>query len=250
MNLKALFKQFKSIYKNNGIIYLISYFGRAINDGYIKKYIQGSYSQKGEDLIIEKYIGSKKRGYYVDVGAHNPHKYNNTKRFYEKGWKGINIEPNPLLYKKFVEQRKRDINLNIGIGEKSGVADFYELQPDSLSTFSKKEMASKVELGYVLQKKYKIKVVSLKNILNKISNQKIDFISVDTEGLDLEVLKSNDWIRYRPTLVCVETADFTQEISGKNNNKKKQINNLMQANNYKELYSNGLNTIYKDGLVK
>lgn len=250
MNPKALAKQFVTIYKKKGILYLLFYLIRAVNDGYIKRYLLGSSSQKGEDLVIEKLIGKKKKGFYLDVGAHNPHRFNNTKRFYGKGWRGINIEPNPILFNQFVKERKRDINLNIGIGKKSGFTVFYELQPDSLSTFSKNEMEAKIRLGYKLQKKYRVKIASLKNILNKYKNQKIDFISVDTEGLDFEVLDSNDWNHFRPTLVCVETANFDQEITGKKNNKKKQIDHLMKIRGYREVFTNGLNTIYKDTKIK
>ncbi len=100
--------------------------------------IFGSYSQHREDMLIDSLLKNKKNGFYVDVGANNPIGFNNTKRFYDKGWSGINIEPNIRGYKLFLEQRKRDINLNIGISKKEGNLTFYEMEPDMLSTFSKK----------------------------------------------------------------------------------------------------------------
>ncbi len=247
MNTKAIIKQFTSIYRNQGPLSLFVYLFKAFNDGYINKYFRGSFSQKGEDLVIEKFIGTKKRGFYIDVGAHNPNVFNNTKKFYSKGWRGINIEPNPVLFEAFTRERKRDINLNIGIGRTEGTALFYELEPDSLSTFSEKEMKDKLKLGYELRKKYKIKVTSLKEIISKYCKTRIDFLSIDTEGLDYEVLQSNDWKRFRPTLVCVETADFNSKITGtKKSNKENLINAFMKNNGYEEVFSNGLNSLYKD----
>ena len=139
LNIKALGRQFLNIYKATGFINLLIYLAKAINDTYIKKYVWGSFSQKGEDLIIERIIGDIKKGFYIDIGAHNPNVFNNTKRFYQKGWQGINIEPNPRLIQEFFKQRPRDINLHIGIGKTSGSTTFFEFVVDGLSTFSKTE---------------------------------------------------------------------------------------------------------------
>lgn len=246
INHKALANQFISIYKNNGFIFFVIFLIKAVNNSFIKRYFRGSFSQKGEDLEIEKILGNKKKGFYVDVGAHSPDLFNNTKRFYEKGWTGINIEPNPVLFETIQKKRKKDMNLNIGIGKKGGIATFYEFESDSLSTFSEKEKKAKEKLGYKLKKEHKINVLSLKDVFKKYSRNKIDFISVDTEGLDYEVLESNDWVKYRPTLVCVETGEFGNMLNSKRSTKKEKIQKLMIENNYAEVFTNGLNTIYKN----
>lgn len=224
---------------------LLIYLARAINDTYIKKYILGSFSQKGEDLILEQILGKKKNGFYIDIGAHNPNIFNNTKRFYQKGWQGINIEPNPRLIKEFFKQRHRDINLCIGIGKTSGSSTFFEFIADGLSTFSKTEADKNVQLGYKIKQILEIPICTLAEVIQKYVKSKIDFISIDTEGLDLEVLESNNWEKFRPTVVCIETRDFNSMITGKkNSNKKNLINSLMIKNGYIEYYDNGLNTIY------
>lgn len=247
MNLGAIIKQFINIYKTYGFVKLFIFIAQALNDRYFKKYIGGSFSQKGEDLVIEKFIGDKKKGFYVDIGAHNPNIFNNTKRFYMKGWHGINIEPNPRLIKEFFKQRPRDINLNIGIKNKSGIVTFFEFAPDSLSTFSKKETKENLKLGYRLNQKLQIPVLKLSEVLGKYLVPKIDFISIDTEGLDLEVLESNDWKKFRPTIVCVETGDFPSMITRERKiNKKTLIDKYMIKNGYKEYFDNGLNAIYLD----
>jgi len=251
MNIKALIKQFITIYKKHGLIYFFVFIIKAFNDACIKKYLRGSFSQKGEDLIIERIIGDKKKGFYIDIGAHNPNIFNNTKRFYQKGWQGINLEPNPRLIQEFLKQRHRDINLNIGIGKTVGVATFFEFIVDGLSTFSKTEADKNVQLGYKIKQILKIPVWTLAEVIQKYVKSDIDFISIDTEGLDLEVLQSNDWKKFRPTIICVETGDFPSMIEGKTkNNKKDKINLFMIRNNYKIYYANDLNTIFVDNRIQ
>ena len=97
----------------------------------------GSFSQYNEDLLVDVLLNCKKNGFYVDVGANNPSILSNTKRFYDRGWKGINIEPNPELYKEFVLERKRDVNLNIGVGNSSDKLPFYVMSANTLSSFDK-----------------------------------------------------------------------------------------------------------------
>ncbi len=81
---------------------------------YIISIFTNSFAQFGDDIIIEKLLG-KRKGFYIDIGANHPDRFSNTKRFYVNGWRGINIEPNPISYNKFLK-RKKDVNLNIGIG--------------------------------------------------------------------------------------------------------------------------------------
>ena len=86
-----------------------------------------SYSQDGEDMMLQTYYETKKhyKGFYVDVGAHHPYRFSNTNYFYKKGWRGINIEPTPTLYPAFLRHRRRDINLNVGVSDHSTSIPFY-----------------------------------------------------------------------------------------------------------------------------
>lgn len=209
-----------------------------------QQFIKDSYSQKGEDLIIDKILGFKNEGFYVDVGAYDPDRFNNTKRFYKREWRGINIEPAIRNYKKFVKDRKKDINLNIGIGTKEGKMDFYNFIPDTLSTFSKAEVENYVKQGYKLTEVKKVKLATLKNILLRYcQNREIDFISIDTEGFDLEVLQSNDWSRFRPKLVCIESIRHSMD---NHSIKKINVHDFLINIGYKKVYDNGLNSIYQD----
>ena len=199
----------------------------------------GSHSQHREDIIVDKLTGNKKTGFYVDIGANNPFGFNNTKRFYDKGWSGINIEPNTRGFNLFLKERKRDINLNIGISKKEGSLNFYQMEPDLLSTFSKEDAIHNQKNGYALIKEKKVKTTPLEKVLDKYAPKKeIDFFSVDTEGYDLEVLKSNNWKKYKPKIIIVENV----EHAGK---EKPEIEQFLEKLNYKKVHQNNTNSIYQ-----
>lgn len=204
-------------------------------------FFRKSYSQQGEDLIIDQLLINKEgetgfcgeTGFYVDVGAHDPTRFSNTKRFYDKGWSGINIDPNPVLIRKFETQRKRDRNLALGIGIKEGALAFYEFFPSTISTISSKEAVSYKRTGFKLISKNKVPVRTLRSVLKEYSKgKKIDFLSIDTEGTDLEVLQSNDWNNFKPKVICVETKGNFDKIT-----------TFLKKYDYKLKYTNGINSI-------
>lgn len=253
INKKALFLQMGNIYRIKGGKALVIYLAKAFNYLVINRYFRGSFSQKGEDLFIDTYFDHKKKGFYVDIGAYHPSRYNNTKFFYDRDWNGINIEPTPSRIKLFMNDRPRDINLNIGIGNKSEKVTFHEFDSEALSTFSKEEANSLMQVGYKFKKKTKIQMYRLEDVMKKHVKSDIDFMTVDTEGLDVEVLKSNNWNKYRPKLLCIETIDFIDQLVSHGNelDRKNLISKYLLSQGYEELYSNELNTIYKDkGLGK
>lgn len=248
INRKAVILQVKYIYNTQKFKGVVLYFLKVFNYLVINRIFFGSNSQKGEDLAIDTFFKHKKKGFYIDIGAYHPKRYNNTKFFYDKGWHGINIEPNPNNIKLFQKDRTRDVNLNIGIGGKTGKMAFYVFKSEALSTFSKKELDELIRAGYRVKNRITIQVDTLKNVMRKYVRSRIDFMTVDTEGLDIEVLRSNDWKKYRPTLLCVETIDFVDQLSGMKdiNNRKVSIGQYLKSVGYKELFTNGLNTVFED----
>lgn len=171
----------------------------------IRVLLKNSYSQWGDDIVIDSLLKNKKKGFYVDIGAYDPSRFSNTKKFYLRGWSGINIEPDPTKIQDFNIQRPRDINLNIGIGNKRGVMKFYKFSPNTLSTFSEKRAKENQKLGFKLLEIKTIHVQKLANVLEKyIKNKEINFFSIDTEGFDIEVLKGNNWKKFKPRVICVE----------------------------------------------
>jgi len=185
----------------------------------LNKYKLSSYSQECEDLILERFFGNKNTGFYIDVGAHHPFRFSNTCKFYLKGWRGINIDPLPGSMKLFNKFRKRDINLEFGVGEKEDTLIYYMFNEPALNTFDE-NLAKKRdgENGYYTVKKLPVKVYPLSNILDKYlpKEQEIDFLTIDVEGKDFEVLKSNIWHKYRPKIVLVEILSSSIEEILKN----------------------------------
>jgi FkbM family methyltransferase len=200
----------------------------------------GSHSQHGEDIILFNLLKKAKKGFYIDVGANDPEIISNTKYFYDKGWSGINIEPHPVLFGKIRELRKNDININAGIACQEGSLKFYridETRGTAGSTFDPAIAEELKQKGYKLSEVIEMPVIPLKKVFDdNLGERKIDFMSVDTEGFDLEVLKSNDWDRYRPTFILVETV-----------NDRENIVSYMKEQNYKVIFENTANAIFKDG---
>ncbi|HSX39549.1 MAG TPA: FkbM family methyltransferase [Candidatus Saccharimonadales bacterium] len=223
----------------NSIVYL---FSELIYRLYFQT-IQHSYSQHHEDLVIEKLLKDSHSGFYVDVGAYDPVRFSNTKRFYDKGWNGINIEPDNQSYSKFVDERPKDINLNVGVGVSSEKLEYYKFSTQTLSTFSKEEAQNYIKQGYKLEGTLLIEVLPLSEILKKhCSAKKISFFSIDTEGFDLKVLESNDWNLFRPELICIESAKHTIDSTG---SRAQDIDTYLSQIRYSKVYDNGLNSIYR-----
>ncbi len=207
-----------------------------------------SYSQEGEDLVLKRIFGNKTNGFYVDVGAHHPKRFSNTYALYLKGWKGINIDATPGSMNQFNKIRSRDINLEIGVSQKEQEINYYIFNDSALNSASK-ELSEKRDLdeeNYFIKQITKVNVKPLYKILDiYLSKNKIDFLNVDVEGLDLDVLKSNNWNKYRPEFVLVEILESSYHDLEKN-----YIFQYMIENNY-VIFSKQVNTVFfRDNLIK
>jgi len=175
---------------------------------YLKKYKTTSYSQGGVDLVLNQLLDYRKEGFFVDVGAHHPKKYSNTYLFYKRGWRGINIDVLPGTAQRFQRVRPRDINLELGISKTPGELIYHMFNEPALNGFNAEVAASRTgnTRGFELIKKVPVQTVPLADVLveHLPPGQDIDFFSVDTEGLDLEVLQSNNWDKFRPKFIAVE----------------------------------------------
>lgn len=167
-----------------------------------------SYSQEGEDLVLVRIFEDLDltTGFYVDIGAHHPTRFSNTYYFYERGWCGINVDALPGTKELFERMRPRDITVECGVGSQEGVLEYFSFDEPALNTFSEQEAKKKDSPPYHLIDKIKVPVVTLRQILDEYlpSGKRIDFMSIDVEGFDHEVVSSSDWSRYRPRVVLVE----------------------------------------------
>ncbi len=213
------------------------------------EYVTFSYAQEGEDLILNRFLENKEKGFYIDIGAHHPKRFSNTYIFYKKGWEGINIDAMPGSMKAFEQERPRDINLELGVSKEKKELTYYIFNEPALNTFSKTEAEKKDGLNnYRIVEQKKILTFPLVDILSKhiINNSSIDFMSIDVEGLDLEVLQSNDWKKYRPTLLLVE--DLKKQSLAEFQNSS-PVFHFLKEKNY-ELVAKTFNTLFfKDKTV-
>jgi FkbM family methyltransferase len=166
-----------------------------------------SFSKSGDDIQLRKFIGTKIPGTYVDIGCWHPRNASNTYYFYVRNWRGICIDPNPEMKPLFDEFRPRDLFLNHGVGHK-GSLTYYMLEGgySSMNTFDA-EFLKRKDIENRVVRTLEVPLVPLAKILddNLRPGERLDFFDIDVEGLDLEVLKTNDWNKYRPKIVLIET---------------------------------------------
>lgn len=179
---------------------------------------QPSYSQDGEDRILARVFDQQTVGCYVDVGAHHPRRFSNTYLFYRRGWQGINIDATPGSMGPFRRERPRDLNLEIGVAEQPGTLRFHVFDEPALNTFDAARAARLHSQGpYRVQRVCPVAVAPLRDILRDHlpPQSQIDLLTVDVEGADLAVLRSNDWQSYRPRAIVVEDcSDLQSALTG------------------------------------
>lgn len=210
-----------------------------------EKYDKISYSQCGEDLIVKfifDNLGIKKPN-YLDIGAHHPYYISNTALFYQNGCRGINIEPDPILFEAFIKEREEDVNINIGIGDKYEELNFYVMSSPTLNTFSKEEAYNYQKEGnYTVKSIEKIKVNTLSNILKEFSKGIFpQFLSVDAEGIDEIIIKDIDFEKNYPIVICIETISFSTSGNGLKN---KNLIQYIEENGYLLYADTYINSIF------
>ena len=174
-----------------------------------------SYSQEGEDQVLARFLEGQENGFYIDIGAHHPQRFSNTYHFYLNGWSGINIDAMPGSMDNFNKLRPKDINLEVAVSDVSEKLTYYEFNETALNGFSKELSEQRDGLrDYRVVATHQMETRTLAEILDKYlpEGKKIDFMSVDVEGLDLQVLKSNNWEKYRPQFVLVESLKTAKSI--------------------------------------
>ena len=206
-----------------------------IKNNFFKK--KESYSMDKEDLVVREYFKNKTYGFYVDVGCYHPLQRNNTMLLYQKGWRGINIDISDFSIKLFKFLRPEDLNLNLAISNLEGEIDmFFQKKLSQLSTI--KEKNAKIAFQGTINNK-KILSRRLNSILeeSKYRGKRINFLNIDVEGSDFEVLQSLDFNKYSPELICIEVLEKELE--------KSDVFNFLYKKKYKKTWSGVFSHIFQ-----
>jgi FkbM family methyltransferase len=209
-----------------------------------------TYAQQGEDVVLWQILHHTlgiEHPTYLDIGAHHPVFNNNTYLFYGRGSRGVLVEPNPALYRLLEKVRPRDVVMRAGIGVSAQAeADFYVIggsEDGQLNTFSR-EQAETLVAGsngrYRIERVLKIPLLGINELMRKHWNGAPNLLSIDTEGFDLPILRSLDFQRLRPDVVCAETLEIGgRRVLG-------EIMQFMAANGYEVRGGSFVNTIFVD----
>jgi FkbM family methyltransferase len=212
---------------------------------YQKRFEKKSFSQCGEDSIVEHIFMLRKidKPSYIDIGAYHPFALSNTAKFYLKGGKGITIEPNPDQHKHFKLHRGRDINLNIGIGDTQGELLYYKMNNPTMNTFdgdAAKDLVA--NHGFKIIQEIKLPIRDLRSVIKEhAENIFPDFLSLDVEGLDEQILTQIDYDNNRPKVICVETTEYTNDGTGQKN---KKLINFLEDKEYMIYADTHINSIF------
>ena len=204
-------------------------------------YNSKSFSQYGEDRIVYEMLGiyNLRLSTYMDIGANHPFVLNNTAFFYGMGLSGINIEPDPLLFSRFIKERKRDINLNIGVHQNKGNLKYYQFKRSEFNTFSEDTAKKTESCGIKKIGEIKVPVDTYNSVVEEYLNAKPpDILFLDAEGLDEIIIRSIDYTKYAPKIICVETFAFGVGV------KNYDLIDYLIGNNYKIHADTFINTIF------
>lgn len=164
-----------------------------------------SFAQNAEDVLLRRLFPDARQGFYVDIGASHPIRHSVTKHFYDRGWRGVNVEPVPTSFAELAADRTRDLNLNLAVSDHAGRMVLHE-PPASLgmATLSLPFAAGLVQHGFEYLRR-DVEVTTLADLCaDHVGSTQIDFLKIDVEGHEREVIAAADWRRWRPRAVVIE----------------------------------------------
>lgn len=197
-------------------------------------------------MVLLRYVGEKTEGFFIDIGAHHPLRFSNTAAFYLNGWRGLNIDADQKLIELFAQYRPLDINVTAGVGSNERVETLYIFNEPALNTFDNKLAQERVDVTeeYKIVEQRRVRIRTLANILNEQLplGTHIDFMSIDVEGRDYDVLTSNDWNRYRPDYLLVEVSDVHNLLDVE----KCKTTRFLKSNGYEPIAKTLLTVVYEN----
>ena len=165
-----------------------------------------SFADNFEDVLLRRAFPGLTDGFYIDVGAFDPVEHSVTKHFYDSGWRGINIEPNPEPFASLVEGRPRDINLKLGLSNREGSLTLFEA-PSACWSADRQMVTGYFGADPAQVVERTIEVTTLATLCDRHVPRgvTVDFLKIDVEGHELEVVEGGDWWRHRPRIVLAES---------------------------------------------
>ena len=202
-----------------------------------------TFSQFGEDLALFNLLNPSHRGTYVDVGANDPFKGSNTAFLYMRGWSGLVIEPNPSFVEAYRKRRPRDTFVTAGVSDTCHALKYFEFKEDVFNTFSPERAEQLRNDGNPPLREQMVPCSPLGDLVAAhLPGRQIDLLSVDCEGLDLQVLESARLDRLRPVAVIVE--DFDQYTGFRDGKPRARMEEYLRSQAYSPIYQCAWSSIY------
>lgn len=207
-----------------------------------------SYAQNFEDVMLARCFPGK-RGFYVDVGANDPDIDSVTRAFYERGWSGINIEPLKANLERLKSRRRRDTNLRLCIGNRTGAVTFFEVRKWHGYSTTDPKIAKQHRRDGLKVEEHTVPLVPLRDVLERYAvGKSIDFLKIDVEGTEMEVLKGCDFQRHRPKIVVLESKlPVTIAMIGRVDevpDRASAYARYLEPKGYRQVWHDGLNAFF------
>lgn len=164
-----------------------------------------SFTHNCEDILLLRALSDVETGFYIDVGAYDPTMDSVTKVFYDRGWSGINLEPNETFLKRLSQERPRDKNLGYAACDSAGELEFFVIEETGLSTLDQAQAVASTSGERILRKTTAL-TERLEVLWDRYvpPNQEVHFLKIDVEGAEARVIAGADWRRHRPWVLVVE----------------------------------------------
>lgn len=206
-----------------------------------------SYAQNAEDIILNRALQGVVKGFYIDVGAQHPIADSVTKLFYERGWRGINIDPVPQWFELLKKDRPHDINLRVAAGAAVGREKFFAIADTGLSTHDSELARQHADAGYAANE-MDIEIRTLDSICEEYGVRTVHFLKIDVEGAEADVIRGFSFQQVRPWIVLVEAVAPVALREGSNAPVPVETHHawegMLLAHGYEYVYSDGLNRFY------
>ncbi len=200
--------------------------------------VMTSFAQNREDVLLRRVLAEVERGFYVDVGAQSPDEDSVTRHFYDRGWRGINVEPHPHYFAQLAAARPRDINISRAASNRGGRATFRFIDGSGLSSLHAEASAIAARHGFATRED-EVELFRLEDVLRTEAPADIHFLKVDVEGEERAVLEGANLRLYRPWIVLVEATLPTVPTPCWD-----RFEDVLLAARYEPVYFDGLNRWY------